>query len=60
MSVLAHLLQTVVYSFNATGGYWIACFAHSIDKTISEDVNIKSMHIHYTGNHFEVVTAVRR
>ena len=60
MSVLAHLLQTVVYSYNATGGYWMACFAHSIDKTIPEDVNVKSMYIHYTGNHFEVVTAVRR
>jgi len=35
MSVLA---QTVVNSFNATSGYWIACFANSIDKTILEDV----------------------
>jgi len=60
MSVLAHLLQTVVYSYNATGEYWIACFPHSIDKTIPEDVRVKSMYIHFIGNHFEVVTSVRR
>ena len=49
MSVLAHLLQTVVYSYSATGGYWIACFPHSIDKTIPEDVQVKSMYICHTG-----------
>ena len=50
MSVLAHLLQTVVYSYNAAGGYWIACFPNSIDKTIHEDVYVKSMYIQLTGN----------
>ena len=60
MSVLSHLLQTVVYSFNVAGGYWIACFANSIDKTIPEDVNVKSMYICYTDIHFEVVTTVRK
>jgi len=48
MSVLAHLLQTFVYSYNAIGRYCNACFAKSIDKTIPEDVNVKSMYIHYT------------
>ena len=47
MSVLAHLLETVVYSYNATGGYWIACFPNSIDHTIPEDVNVKSMYIFF-------------
>ena len=52
MSVLAHLLQTFVYSYSATGGYWIACFPHSIDKTIPEDVQVKSMYICHTGIKF--------
>jgi len=60
MCLLSHLLHTVIYSYNKPEGYWIACFAHSIEKTIPEDVNVKSMYINYTGNHFEVVTAVRR
>ena len=59
MSVLAHLLQTFVYSHNATGGYRIACFPNSIDKTIPEDVNVKSMYIYHTRNHFEMVTSIR-
>ena len=59
MAVLAHLLQTVIYSFKA-GQYWLAVFPCSIDRTIPEDVSGKSMYIYYTGNHFEVVTAIRR
>ena len=43
MCVLAHLLQTVVYPYNATGTYWIACFANSIDKTIPENINVQSI-----------------
>ena len=59
MAILAHLLQTVVYSFKA-GEYWLVVFPGSIDRTTPEDVSGKSMYIYYTGNHFEVVTAIRR
>ena len=37
MAVLAHLLQTVVYSFKA-GEFWLVVFPCSIDRTIPEDV----------------------
>ena len=59
MSILAHKLSTIVYSYKA-GENWIACFANGIDKSIREDVNCKSMYIFYTGNHFDVVTSIRR
>ena len=57
MTLLAHLLDTVVYSYKA-GQFWIACFPKGIDHSLPEDVNKKSMYIYYTGNHYDVVTGV--
>ena len=35
LSVLAHLLNTPVYSFRGgDDNYWLACFPHGIDKRI--------------------------
>ena len=57
MCLLAHMLNTVVYSYKA-GQYWIACFPKGIDHALSEDVSKRSLYIYYTGNHFNVVTRV--
>ena len=57
MTLLAHLLDTVVYSYKA-GQFWIACFPKGIDHSLPENVNKKSMYIYYTGNHYDVVTGV--
>ena len=54
MSVLAHRLNCVVYSYNATGSYWVACLPHGIDRAIQEDVNCKSLYIYLLGAHFYV------
>ena len=59
MCILAHLLNTPVYSFQGSD-YWLACFPHGIDRTIPADVNVKSMYIFLRSSHFQVVTAVRR
>ena len=47
MTLLAHLLDTVVYSYKA-GQFWIACFPKGIDHSLPENVNKKSMYIYYT------------
>ena len=57
MSLLAHMLDIVVYSYKA-GQLWIACFPKGIDHSLPEDVNKKSIYIYYTGNHYNVVTKV--
>ena len=57
MTLLAHLLDMVVYSYKA-GQYWIAYFPKEIDHSLPENVNKKSMYIYYTGNHYDDVTAV--
>ena len=57
MTLLAHMLDTIVYSYKA-GQYWIACSPHGIDHSLPEDVNRKSLYIHYTGTHYEVVTGM--
>ena len=57
MSLLAHMLDIVVYSYKA-GQFWIACFPKGIDHSLPEDVNKKSIYIYYTGNHYEVVTKI--
>ena len=57
MSLLAHMLDIVVYSYKA-GQFWIACFPKGIDHSLPEDVNKKSIYIYYTGNHYDVVTKI--
>ena len=57
MCLLAHMLDTVVYSYKA-GQFWIACFPKGIDHSLPEDVSKRSLYIYYTGNHFNVVTRV--
>ena len=57
MSLLAHMLDIVVYSYKA-GQFWIACFPKGIDYSLPEDVNKKSIYIYYTGNHYDVVTKI--
>ena len=57
MCLLAHLLDTIVYSYKA-GEFWIACFPNGIDHALPEDVSKKSLYIYYTGNHYDVVTRV--
>ena len=60
MSVLVHLLDTPVYSYQADSGYWLSCFPHGIDRRRPVNVNIPSMYINLRSSYFEVATAVRR
>ena len=61
MCIVAHLLDTPVYSFQGgDGDYWLACFPHSIDRSIPENVNVQSMYIFLRSSHFQVVTGVRK
>ena len=57
MTLLAHMLDTVVYSYKA-GEFWAACFPKGIDHSLPEDVAKKSLYIYYTGSHYDVVTRV--
>ena len=64
LSVLAHLLNTPVYSFQGgDDNYWLACFPHGIDQRIPElagHTNLPSLFIYLSRHHFQVVTATRR
>ena len=62
ITVLAHLLDTPVYSFQGDNdnNYWLPCFPHGIDRSIPANINVPSMYIFLRSQHFQVVTAVRR
>ena len=60
MCVLAHMLDTPIYSFQRDTNYWVCCYPHAIDRTIPENVFVQSMYIFLKRSHFQVVTAVRR
>ena len=60
MCILAHLLNTPIYSFQADTNYWLPCFPHGIDRRLPVNVNVPSMYILLRRSHFQVVTAVRR
>ena len=57
MTVFAHLLNTVVYSYDSRQ-YWVACFPHGVDRRIPESVTCKSLYIYLAFSHFSVVTNV--
>lgn len=59
MYVLAHWLDTSVYSFQAEANYWLHCFSYGIDRRIPENVNVPSVYIFLRSSHFQVVSAVR-
>lgn len=59
MSVLAHKLDTPIYSYQGDTNYWLCCFPHAIDRSIPANVNVQSLYI-FLRSHFQVVTAVRR
>ena len=48
-----------MYTYYASGRYWIECSGHGIGSSVTENFHIKSMYVHLTGNHFEAVTSVR-
>ena len=61
LSVLAHLLNAPVYSFQGGGdNYWLACFPHGIDRRIPGHTNLPSIYIYLSRHHFQLVTAIRR
>ena len=60
MCVLAHMLDTPIYSYQADNNYWLGCFPHAIDRRVPQNVNVNSLYILLRSNHFQVVTAVRR
>ena len=60
MSVLAHKLDTPIYSYQGDTNYWLCCFPHAIDRSIPANVNVQSLYIFLRRSHFQVVTAVRR
>ena len=60
MCVLAHMLDTLIYSYQADTNYWLGCFPHAIDRRVPQNVNVHSLYIFLRRNHFQVVTAVRK
>ena len=60
MCVLAHILDTPIYSFQGDTNFWLCCYPHAIDRIIPENVFVQSMYIFLKRSHFQVVTAVRR
>ena len=45
MSVLAHKLDTLKYSYQGDTNYWLCCFPHAIDRSIPANVNVQSLYI---------------
>ena len=60
MCILAHMLDALIYSYQADTNYWLCCLPHAIDRRVPENVNMHSLYIFLRRYHFQVVTAVRR
>ena len=44
MCILAHMLDTPIYSYQADTSYWLCCHPHAIDRRIPENVNVQSLY----------------
>ena len=57
---LAHLLQTPFHSYSQPLGLWQRYSPHDVDRQLGDDLQQRSMYLYHTGNHFNVVSSVRR
>ena len=57
---LAHMLQTPIHSYSQQIGRWQRYSPHHVDRQLRDNYEQKSMYLLYTGNHFNVVSSVRR
>ena len=57
---LTHLLQTPVHSYSQQYGQWQRYSPHDVDRQLRDDFQQMSLYLFHTGNHFNVVSSVRR
>ena len=60
MICLSHMLNTVVYSFDAGSNIWQAFTYQFVNRSLPCDYTGKSIYLWYGQLHFKVVTLVRR
>ena len=62
IACLSHMLDVLIYVYDVSHevSRYIAYFPSNIDRSLTNDVNCMSLYIHFTGNHFNVITSVRR
>ena len=58
--VLAHLLETNIYTFHSGTARWNLYSPSSVDNQLSCDVRHRSMYIKHIHDHFQVVSSVIR
>jgi len=62
IACLSHMLNAPIYVYNVSHevSRYIAYFPCTIERSLSNDINCMSLYIYFTGNHFNVITSVRR
>ena len=59
---LSHMLNVPIYIYDVSHevSRYIVYFPSTIDRSLTNDIQCMSLYIHFTGNHFNVITSVRR
>ena len=62
IACLSHMLNAPIYVYDVSHevSRYIAYFPCTIECSLSNDINCISLYIYFTGNHFNVITSVRR
>ena len=60
MICLSHMLNTVVYNFDAGSNTWQVFTYQFVNRSLPWDYTGKSIYLWYGQSHFNVVTSVRR
>ena len=62
IACLSHMLNAPIYVYDISHevSRYIAYFPCTIERSLSNDINCMSLYIYFTGNHFNVITSVRR
>ena len=62
IATLSHMLHVPIYVYDVSHeiSRYTAYFPSLIDRSLTNHIRCMSLYIHFTGNHFNVITSVRR
>ena len=58
----SHMLHVPIYVYDVSHetSRWTTYFPSTLDRTLNNNIDCMSLYIYFTGNHFTVITSVRR
>ena len=62
IAAFSHMLNAPLYVYDVSHevSRWITYFPSTLDRSLNRNIYCMSLYIYFTGNHFNVITSIRR